>query len=138
MQNNKIKRNLKTWIKKDKSIVLVLIHFYCKKGLSEYLFDEKREHEKILDSVQPTTRSTTRTSTYLLNDEDEDDDDDVIKNDLIDPNKPNNYHLITKSTYADCYMIDKENYFKYMLTFSSDKSQINQYLDEMVKQFFKF
>jgi len=83
------------------------------------LFDEKREHEKILDSVQPTTRSTTRTSTYLLNDEDDDDDDDVIKNDLIDANKPNNYHLITKSTYADCYMIDKESYFKYMLAFSS-------------------
>jgi hypothetical protein len=51
----------------------------------------------------------------------------------IDRKKPNSYHLITNSKYAECYIVDKEMYLKFMLTFSSDKTLINKYLDDLVK-----
>ena len=51
----------------------------------------------------------------------------------IDRKKSNSYHLITNSKYAECYIVDKEMYLKFMLTFSSDKTLINKYLDDLVK-----
>jgi hypothetical protein len=50
----------------------------------------------------------------------------------IDRKKPNSYHLITNSKYAECYIVDKEMYLKFMLTFSSDKTLINKYLDDLL------
>ena len=50
----------------------------------------------------------------------------------IDRKRPNSYHLITSSKYAECYIVDKEIYLKYMLTFTSDKTRVNKYLDDLV------
>lgn len=44
----------------------------------------------------------------------------------------NKYNLIVDSKYAECYIIEKETYLKYMLSFTSDKTIINKYLDQMV------
>ena len=50
----------------------------------------------------------------------------------IDRKKPNSYHLIANSKQAECYIVDKEVYLKYMLTFTTDKSLVNKYLDDLV------
>jgi hypothetical protein len=102
-----------------------LKYFTFQQGLSDYLFDEQREKEKIME-----------VSTAYLSDADE---DGGAKKKItleeeyeLEKKKPNNYHLITNSKSAECYVIDKEIYLKYMLTFTTDKSLINKYLDDMV------
>ena len=51
----------------------------------------------------------------------------------VNSKKPNKYHLIANSAYVECYVIDKSAYLKQMLAFSSDKSVLNQYLDDLVR-----
>lgn len=77
------------------------------KGLSDFLFENPREQEMI--------------NTYEVDDDESEDSKAKTK-----------YHLITNSKFAECYVIDKENYLKYMLAFTTDKNIINKYLDQLV------
>ena len=81
------------------------------KGLSETLFDEKSKRDKLNLS----------NSTYY---------EDESENKDPESNASNKYNLITDSKYAECYIIDKETYLKFMLTFTTDKTIINKYLYE--------
>lgn len=88
------------------------------------MFDEQREKEKIME-----------VSTAYLSDADDGGPKKKITLEEeyeLEKKKPNSYHLITNSKSAECYVIDKEIYLKYMLTFTTDKSLINKYLDDMV------
>lgn len=49
------------------------------------------------------------------------------------PKKFNKYDLVTNSKLVELYVIDKDAYLKNMLTFTSDKSVANKYLDKLVK-----
>lgn len=83
------------------------------KGLSETLFDEKRKLDK---------KNFSSSSNYEQEAENED----------PESNPTNKYNLITDSKFAECYIIDKEVYLKHMLTFTTDKSVMNKYIDELV------
>lgn len=48
------------------------------------------------------------------------------------PKRFNKYDLITNSNNVELYAIDKESYLKSMLTFTSDKSLANKYLEQLV------
>ncbi|CAF0838277.1 unnamed protein product [Brachionus calyciflorus] len=79
-------------------------------GLSDYLFDERRERDKF---------NLANSGFY------------EGSNDYDETSETNKYHLIVDSKYAECYVIDKELYLKYMLSFTTDKTIINKYLDQM-------
>ncbi|RNA03358.1 hypothetical protein BpHYR1_004790, partial [Brachionus plicatilis] len=83
-------------------------------GLSDFLFDEKRQKENLDLS----------NSNYLQNQEEIEANDSIMT-------ESNKYHLIVDSKFAECYIIDKESYLKYMLSFTTDKTIINKYLDQM-------
>lgn len=77
------------------------------------MFDERRQKENFDLS----------NSNYL---EDQEEIEDKKKT------ESNKYHLIVDSKFAECYIIEKESYLKYMLSFTTDKTIINKYLDQMV------
>jgi hypothetical protein len=113
-----------------------------KKGLNDYLFDEQREKEKVLDVKSNYQEAGTS--------DEEENEANEENNDMIDDNekhsstggtehhKPavpkrfNKYDLITNSNNVELYAIDKESYLKSMLTFTSDKSLANKYLEQLV------
>jgi len=103
-------------------------------GLSDYLFDEQREQEKIMKVAKEYN---------------EDSDDDILSSNpsrssidytkqidrferQVNSKRPNKYHLITNSKYAECYIIDREAYLKNFLAFTTDKTMINKFLDDLV------
>ena len=88
------------------------------------MFDEQREQEKIMETAK----------TYVVEEESDEIKCTNIEEEYeIERKKPNSYHLIANSKFAECYIVDKEVYLKYMLTFTTDKSLINKYLDDMVR-----
>ena len=108
-------------------------------GLSDYLFDEQREQEKIMK---------------ITREYDEDSDDEILSSNpsrtsqdyekqldkferQVNSKRPNKYHLITNSKNAECYIIDREAYLKNFLTFTTDKTLINKFLDDLVCFYFR-
>lgn len=98
------------------------------KGLNDYLFDEQREKEKVMD-----VRSNYRHAGDSSNEEDHTENNENDPAEEIAPKKFNKYDLIANSRNLELYVIDKEAYLKNMLTFTSDKSIANKYLDELVR-----
>lgn len=103
------------------------------KGLNDYLYDEQREREKVLE---------VKNNYQEAGSSDDDDDEEEEANrpnnqqdpfgEETQPKKFNKYDLIANSRHVQLYVIDKEAYLKNMLTFTSDKSVANKYLEKLV------
>ena len=106
------------------------------KGLNDYLYDIQREREQMLDGAQKQSWN------FDLNDDLNDLNKNINNNtrkgdDLFDDPfpkgiDPNVYYLVNSSQMLECYVINREAYLKNMFAFTTDKSLINKYLDQLV------
>ena len=113
-----------------------------KKGLGEYLYDEQRKTELLVE--MPTLNKKGNTANSIPRQQS---DYDLINSymkaetekfnletsDIIKCNKQRNFYLISNSMHTECFVINKELYLKYMLNFAcNDRNKINKYLDSLV------
>lgn len=141
---------------------MVFYFIFVVKGLNDYLFDEQREKEKVMDvrsskhyeesgssdeeaaeegkneNEAGGTRSSSNQNRHHMDDEDDEIIEGRKKKSSSNDTQPlvkkfNKYDLITNTKQVDLYVIDKEAYLKCMLTFTSDKSIANKYLDKLVR-----
>jgi hypothetical protein len=84
-------------------------------GLEDYLYDEKRQFERLLDATTASLAALEWSSSS-------------------DNQKNINLYFLSDCEISECYIIDKYSYLKHIDSFTTDKEEIYNYLESLVSR----